>query len=82
MIVTSLRRTAYFDLALAIADLLGVGGKEYAPPVSFLPRLARSDLSPLLFSFTRCISPPWIFDFNGFSAESDMETHSRDPFQS
>ena len=36
----------------------------------------------LLFSFTRCISTPWIFSFAVFSSVSDLNNHSRDPLRS
>ena len=31
------------------------------------------------FSFTSCITTPWIFDFSGFSDMSDLYSISRDP---
>ena len=37
---------------------------------------------PLFFSFTRCISTPWIFAFAVFSAVSDLDTRLRNSLQS
>ena len=59
-----------------------VGGEADAPPFSILPILARSTFSPLWFSFSWCISPPWIFAFAGFSAVSDLDSHLRGPLRS
>ena len=58
-----------------------VGSEAAPPPFCILPRLAWSDFSLLQFIFTRCIPPPWIFYFAGFSAMSDLENHSREPLK-
>ena len=77
-VVTLLGRTASFDLALASADLLGVVGKVASPTIKFYPPSCVVGILPLMFSFTRCISTPWIFSFIGFSSVSDLDNQSRD----
>ena len=56
LVVTSLRRTAYFDLAFASAYLLGVVTGEAYPPVKFYLPYGAVGIRPLcLFCFTSCI---------------------------
>ena len=69
-IFTSLGRTVYFYLALASMAFLVVVVEAGSPPIKFPTITEMVNICPLLFSFTRFISTPWIFSFSGFSAIS------------
>ena len=59
---------------LASVALLGVGGDSDSPPIKFTRLLARLDSARWVFLFYNVRSPtPWIFDFSGLSAVSDMD---------
>ena len=56
-VVTSLGRTASFDLALTSAALLWVVGEAAFPPIKFYPPYGAVGICPLgLFCFTGCIA--------------------------
>ena len=73
-------QTVYiFCLALDSAALW-VGNNAASPPISYLICLSVL-IYPhwFYFSFISCSLTPWIFDFSGLTAVSDMDSLSRDP---
>ena len=64
---SSIWRSTLIIVRFSARPFSGSVGEADAPTFCILPRLARLAFSPLWFSFTRCISPPWIFAFAGFS---------------
>ena len=69
LVVTSLRRTAYFDLAIVSAALLGVVGEADSPPIFFFTRpMAR------LASAHRCLVLQGVSKHLGYLLSLDSQT--------
>ena len=61
--------------ALVRVALLGFGREAYSPPIVVPDVSFTAGFCPLVFfSFTRCISTPWIFSWAGFSDVSDLDS--------
>ena len=69
----------YLVLRLPARTFSGLVREAASTTVSLYPPSGAAWFWPLLFSSTRFISTPWIFDFYGFSAVSDLESYLKDP---
>ena len=73
----SLGQSTFIIIRLSVRTFSRSIGESDAPYICLLPILERSDFCPLLFIFTRFISTPWIFNFSGLSALSDLGINLR-----
>ena len=64
---------------LVSVTLLGVGWRGGSSSLLCPAKIGMVGFPPIIiYSFKRCISTPWIFDFDGLSDMSNMEIYSRD----